>query len=58
MESLSHGVVCLSCGRLRPPETLRRDCPHCGYLGWAYRAKLSERDRHWYSTHRVGDWTH
>jgi len=34
---------------------LCRDCPYCGYLGWAYRSKLTEWDRHWYSTHRIGE---
>jgi hypothetical protein len=55
MEPISDGVVCLSCRRFRPPERLRRECPYCGYLGWAYRSKLSENDRRWYSKHKIGD---
>ena len=47
METL---VECLRCGSTRqahiaPLRQANRECPRCGYLGWAPVDALSERER-------------
>lgn len=45
-------VECLSCGKQRTVTQVEgrrldaRDCPRCGYVGWARVATLTERTRH------------
>jgi hypothetical protein len=44
-------LECLSCGTPRSvPQASRRldagECRHCGYVGWARVAEISEQTRH------------
>jgi hypothetical protein len=48
LEPLPDRVECLSCGRVRPPQTSAPECPFCGYLGWAHASNLTPADRAWY----------
>ncbi len=37
---------CLSCGHVRPATGQTADaCPRCGYVGWAYVDRLTDRER-------------
>jgi len=49
MEPALDLVVCLACGRFRPPPSAEPECPSCDYVGWANWSSLSERERARYS---------
>ena len=42
MEPALNLVVCLACGRFRPPPSSQPECPSCDYLGWAYSSSLTD----------------
>jgi hypothetical protein len=51
-------IECLACGCRRLVQALSHDavkeCPRCGYLGWARPEALSESERQWFSGELFG----